>query len=118
MVALPNIDINIKCGNSLISRFDIKSEFTSQDIQQKIKDYKNCVQDYKNPILKQFESKDKLQEKIERLKKFFATEFINDNLREQLNSALKAHLKQFGSFSLENAELYAKNLTLKSQTKI
>lgn len=117
MQTLPNIDINIKCGNSLISRFDIKSEFTSQDIQQKIKDYKNCVQDYKNPILKQFESKDKLQEKIERLKKFFATEFINDNLREQLNSVLKAHLKQFGSFSLENAELYAQEFDIEISNK-
>jgi adenine-specific DNA-methyltransferase len=39
---LPNIDINIKCGNSLISRFDIKDDLKSRSIQAEIKDYKDC----------------------------------------------------------------------------
>ena len=48
---LPNIDINIKVGNSLISRFglddDLKSAFKGKDVKYKFKDYKTAVSDYK-----------------------------------------------------------------------
>ncbi len=49
---LPNIDINIKAGNSLISRFglddDLKDAFKGKDVKYKFKDYKKAVADYKN----------------------------------------------------------------------
>lgn len=49
---LPNIDINIKCGNSLISRFslddDLKDAFKNKDIDYSFIDYKNAVFEYKN----------------------------------------------------------------------
>ncbi len=48
---LPNIDINIKCGNSLISRFnledDLKSAFNNKDVNYSFTDYKNAVAEYK-----------------------------------------------------------------------
>jgi hypothetical protein len=48
---LPNIDINIKCGNSLISRFnledDLKDAFKNKDLNYTFLDYKNAVSEYK-----------------------------------------------------------------------
>ncbi|EFK33527.1 Type IIS restriction enzyme Eco57I [Chryseobacterium gleum] len=48
---LPNIDINIKCGNSLISKFalndSLKSAFKSKEITFSVEDYKQAVKDYK-----------------------------------------------------------------------
>lgn len=48
---LPNIDINIKCGNSLISRFnlddDLKDAFKNKDLNYTFSDYKNAVTEYK-----------------------------------------------------------------------
>jgi len=48
---LPNIDINIKCGNSLISRFklddDLKGAFKNKDLNYTFTDYKNAVTEYK-----------------------------------------------------------------------
>lgn len=48
---LPNIDINIKTGNSLISRFglddDLKTAFKSGDNPYTLQDYKNAVKEYK-----------------------------------------------------------------------
>ena len=47
---LPNIDINIKCGNSLISRFaldvDVKQVLQKQKFS--IEEYRNAVQTYRN----------------------------------------------------------------------
>jgi hypothetical protein len=48
---LPNIDINIKCGNSLISRFkledDLSDAFKDKKISYSFADYKNAVAEYK-----------------------------------------------------------------------
>ncbi len=35
LVTLPNIDINIKTGNSLISRFDLNDELKTKDIKRR-----------------------------------------------------------------------------------
>ncbi|WP_233883435.1 type IIG restriction enzyme/methyltransferase [Tenacibaculum piscium] len=49
---LPNIDINIKCGNSLISRFnlndDLKEAFNNKELNYSFIDYKNAVAEYKD----------------------------------------------------------------------
>jgi adenine-specific DNA-methyltransferase len=45
---LPNIDINIKCGNSLISRFGLTDEIKDKNIKNEIKEYKTKVTQYKN----------------------------------------------------------------------
>nr|WP_170150586.1 Eco57I restriction-modification methylase domain-containing protein [Marinifilum flexuosum] len=48
---LPNIDINIKCGNSLVSRFklddDLKAAFKGKDVKYNFNDYKDAVLEYK-----------------------------------------------------------------------
>jgi len=49
---LPNIDINIKEGNALLSRYSLtnslKSAFNNKDLGVSIADYKNAVNDYKS----------------------------------------------------------------------
>ncbi|MBD2394127.1 Eco57I restriction-modification methylase domain-containing protein [Cyanobacterium aponinum FACHB-4101] len=50
---LPNIDINIKCGNSLISRFDLKDSISSPKVKRQIAEYKEAVKAYRNPESKQ-----------------------------------------------------------------
>ena len=65
---LPNIDINIKCGNSLISRFGIKDDLKSRSIQAEIKDYKDKVIQYKQNI----GSKRDVAQAIEALKTKFS----------------------------------------------
>ncbi|NPD47806.1 Eco57I restriction-modification methylase domain-containing protein [Lentimicrobium sp. S6] len=48
---LPNIDINIKTGNSLISRFkledDLEDAFKGSEVKHSFTDYKNAVAEYK-----------------------------------------------------------------------
>ena len=44
---LPNIDINIKCGNSLVSYFDLKNKISIPKITSRINIYKNLVNAYK-----------------------------------------------------------------------
>ncbi|MFP9115988.1 Eco57I restriction-modification methylase domain-containing protein, partial [Flavobacterium sp. RHBU_3] len=78
---LPNIDINIKNGNSLISRFDLTSDLKTAFKKSKISviDYKNAVADYKNATSK--EEKKRLIELIEEIKNNFRTE-ISKNSKE------------------------------------
>ncbi|MBK8657525.1 MAG: hypothetical protein IPN22_01250 [Bacteroidetes bacterium] len=47
---LPNIDINIKCGNSLLSRFTFDSDLSKalKSIKYDVKAYRGFVNDYKN----------------------------------------------------------------------
>ena len=54
---LPNIDINIKCGNSLLSNHPINSPFTTsptleftKELADQIQDYKSAVQRYKDSL--------------------------------------------------------------------
>jgi adenine-specific DNA-methyltransferase len=68
---LPNIDINIKCGNSLISRFEVKDSVfeTIPNFQNKLKDYSYWVSEYKN--IKDKGAKTKLAEQIQDFKNGF-----------------------------------------------
>ena len=52
---LPNIDINIKNGNSLISRFALDSDLKTALKKSKIsiEDYKNAVSNYRNATTKE-----------------------------------------------------------------
>ncbi len=78
---LPNIDINIKCGNSLISRFSLDSDLSKalKSIKYDIKAYRGFVNDYKNE--KNREVKRGLQQIIDKIKTDFKTE-INKNSKE------------------------------------
>lgn len=73
---LPNIDINIKCGNSLLSRFALDADLTKalKSIKYDIKAYRGFVNDYKNE--KNREIKKGLQKIIDGIKSDFKTEII------------------------------------------
>jgi len=68
---LPNIDINIKCGNSLISRFglgiDLKVELSK--LKYTVRDYQESVFKYKNAIAKT--EKQELENLIQEIKENF-----------------------------------------------
>ena len=85
---LPNIDINIKCGNSLISRFaldaDLKPVLKRSKLQ--ISDYRNAVSAYRSADCK--EQKREMNQLIDRIKNDFRTEIsLNDPLIARLSKA-------------------------------
>ncbi|WP_017293078.1 type IIG restriction enzyme/methyltransferase [Geminocystis herdmanii] len=82
---LPNIDINIKCGNSLISRFDLKSDLklALKKHHLTIKDYQQAIKTYHNP--KNREEKQEVIRLIKQIKDNFTTVMTgNDPLQQEL----------------------------------
>jgi adenine-specific DNA-methyltransferase len=73
---LPNIDINIKCGNSLLNRFPLDADLSKilKNIKYDIEQYRNFVNDYKNE--KNKDLKKDLQKIIYGIKSDFNTEII------------------------------------------
>ena len=84
---LPNIDINIKCGNSLISRFPINSNLKQLAKTSKwtIFSYQNAVQSYKNSTDKN------VKRDLEKLIKDIKSNYIN--AIQQKNPALQKYYK-------------------------
>ncbi len=83
---LPNIDINIKCGNSLLSRFTLDADLSKalKSIKYDITAYRGFVNDYKNE--KSREVKRGLQKIINDIKADFRTEISkNDPKQIKLN---------------------------------
>ncbi len=78
---LPNIDINIKCGNSLISRFGLDEDLkqTLKKSKQTIQSYKDAVKTYQNADSK--EQKREMEDLISGIKSNFKTE-ISSNSKE------------------------------------
>lgn len=76
---LPNIDINIKTGNSLINRFnlddDLKDAFKGKEVSYNFKDYKNAVAEYKDTNSK--ERKREVLEIINEVKHNFKSSLDN-----------------------------------------
>ncbi len=109
---LPNIDINIKNGNSLISRFaldsDLKTALKKTNIS--IDDYKNAVSNYRNATSK--EQKWNLEKLIENIKTDFRTE-INRNSKE-LRDLDKFKAEYYNKY--ESSQLFETELT-KAQQK-
>jgi len=70
---LPNIDINIKSGNSLISRFELSDDLKSsfKKINCTFQDYKTAVEKYK--ITKERKKKKEIFDIIEKIKTSFQT---------------------------------------------
>jgi adenine-specific DNA-methyltransferase len=104
---LPNIDINIKCGNSLISRYaldvDLKQALKKSKIT--ITQYKNAVQSYRHASNK--EQKRELESLITKIKGDFRTEISNnDPLIKKLNTKRgeKDFLSQHQLFELSKSE--------------
>lgn len=71
---LPNIDINIKCGNSLISRFPINADLkiALKKSGVSVRDYRDAVSSYRNT--KDKSQKQKLQSLIGEIKTKFSNE--------------------------------------------
>lgn len=87
LVTLPNIDINIKEGNSLISRFDLSDDYSklSNNIKNNMKfaaqKYKDQVFIYKSTSDK--DTRNKAAQEIKKLKKLFS-EFANPTDKDYL----------------------------------
>ena len=89
---LPNIDINIKQGNSLISRFSLDADLSKalKSIKYSIEDYRGFVNDYKNATDK--ETKRGFEKLIEQIKKDFRTEIGKNDPKVQLLSKKSGEL--------------------------
>jgi hypothetical protein len=92
---LPNIDINIKCGNSLISRFDIDIDLKEEEAKLKfsVKDYQEAVYQYKNAVSK--EEKSKLDKLILEMKNNFRGEVEKHTRLNRDKYRLQAELAAF-----------------------
>lgn len=83
---LPNIDINIKHGNSLLSRFALESDLTGtlNNSNWNINTYKSAVHSYHNAQSK--EEKREFESLIESIKRDFRTEIATyDPINKKLN---------------------------------
>ena len=76
---LPNIDINIKCGNSLISRFAIDADITQalKKSKWKLTDYRNAVSTYRNAQSK--DQKREMEQLIVDIKTDFRSEISSND---------------------------------------
>ncbi len=105
---LPNIDINIKCGNSLISRFGLEADLKKALKQSKwnIESYKLAVATYRNAENK--EQKREMEQLIADIKGNFRSEIaVNDpkKLRlEKLKGELFNYTQQVGLFERSKKE--------------
>ncbi|WP_120807299.1 class I SAM-dependent DNA methyltransferase [Helicobacter pylori] len=130
---LPNIDINIKCANSLISRFALKDKALLKDEKNKnlkysIAEYKELVKIYKDPqILESLThpikdsnavgkyAKERLYQELKQNPNKDFKKALNDRI-EKIKKAFKLTLDpppkelKFKKFLKEHLELYGKSI--------
>ena len=118
---LPNIDINIKCGNSLISRFELDADLKKALKSSKwtIDSYRIAVDTYRNAQNK--EQKREMEKLIDDIKNDFRSEIsLNDPKVKKLNK-LKGEIfgmtNQTQMFELTKREKTAWNKKLKKLTE-
>ncbi|MCV3371011.1 Eco57I restriction-modification methylase domain-containing protein [Campylobacter lari] len=96
---LPNIDINIKCGNSLISYFEIhKSLSHYPNIKERMDKYKRIVKDYKEGF---YTDKTLIAKEIKNLKESFKNFCLKDKFTKeikQLTNEANEYSKKYGDF--------------------
>ncbi|WQZ32699.1 class I SAM-dependent DNA methyltransferase [Helicobacter pylori] len=103
---LPNIDINIKCGNSLISRFSLHDNLKKiPNIKKKIQEYKDLVAQYKDPNPLFPLNKTDLTNKIQDLKTTFSLELKDSKTKEELEKTIEKHIKKYNFFALDDKSL-------------
>ncbi len=103
---LPNIDINIKCGNSLISRFSLHDNLKKiPNIKKKIQEYKDLVAQYKDPNPLSPLNKTDLTNKIQDLKTTFSLELKDPKTKAELENAIEKHIKKYNFFALDDKSL-------------
>ena len=108
---LPNIDINIKSGNSLLSRFNLDTDLKTALKKAKISivEYKNAFHKYQNAENK--EQKWDLEHFIDKIKHNFRTE-INKNSKEVKELQ---NLKSEYYLKYEQAQLFDDTLTIEQE---
>ncbi|GAA7512341.1 class I SAM-dependent DNA methyltransferase [Helicobacter pylori] len=130
---LPNIDINIKCANSLISRFALKDKALlktekNQNLEYYIAEYKELVKIYKDPkILESLTypikdsnavrkyAKERLYQELAQNPNKDFKKALNDRI-EKIKKAFKLTLDpppkelKFKKFLKEHLELYGKSI--------
>ncbi|GAA6961374.1 class I SAM-dependent DNA methyltransferase [Helicobacter pylori] len=103
---LPNIDINIKCANSLISRFNLNDDLKKiPNIKQKIQEYKDLVAQYKDPNPLYPLNKQDLINKIQDLKNTFSLTLKDPKTKAELEKAIEKHIKDYNYFALDDKSL-------------
>ncbi|KMT67414.1 type IIG restriction enzyme/methyltransferase [Helicobacter pylori] len=103
---LPNIDINIKCANSLISRFSLHDDLKKiPNIKQKIQEYKDLVTQYKDPNPLYPLNKADLINKIQDLKNTFSLTLKDPKTKAELEKAIEKHIKKYNDFALDDKSL-------------
>ena len=98
---LPNIDINIKCGNSLLSNHPINSPFTTsptldftKELADQIQDYKSAVQRYKDSL----SSKSEIIDELEKIKTTLIGHLSeNSQTSQSLRKNLESFVKVYGA---------------------
>lgn len=109
---LPNIDINIKVGDSLISRFalDIDLKEALKQSKLSVSQYRKAVGSYKNAHSK--DEKRKLEKLIRDIKQNFKAEILNTDTRyikaRTLELQLLAIRGQDNLFDLDESQIKAK----------
>ncbi|ECO3452634.1 class I SAM-dependent DNA methyltransferase [Campylobacter jejuni] len=114
---LPNIDINIKCGNSLVSYFETgKSLSHYPNIKERINKYKRIVKDYKEGF---YTDKSRINQEIKNLKISFKNFCFADKFKKEMkgfNDKCEKYSKKYGNFLAvddENLKFFVSaNLTL------
>lgn len=114
---LPNIDINIKCGNSLVSYFETgKSLNHYPNIKERINKYKRIVKDYKEGF---YIDKSHINQEIKNLKISFKNFCFADKFKKEMksfNDKCEKYSKKYGNFLAINDEnlkfFVSANLTL------
>ncbi|WP_187834871.1 class I SAM-dependent DNA methyltransferase [Helicobacter pylori] len=130
---LPNIDINIKCANSLISRFALKDKALlktekNKNLEYYIAEYKELVKIYKDPkILESLTrpikdsnavrkyAKERLYQELAQNPNKDFKKILNDRI-EKIKEAFKLTLEppqkelKFKKFLKEHLELYGKSI--------
>lgn len=115
---LPNIDINIKCGNSLISRFPLDADIKQALKKSKwtIDSYRLAVMAYRNASSK--EEKWALVKWIEEIKRDFRSEVSRNDKRkielENLKWDIITLTKQGNLFEMSKAEKESREKEVKS----
>ncbi len=130
---LPNIDINIKCGNSLISRFALKDKALlksekNKNLKYSIAEYKELVKIYKDPqILETIThpikdsdavgkyAKERLYQELKQNPNQDFKKALNDRI-EKIKEVFKLTLEppqkelKFKKFLKEHLELYGRSI--------
>ncbi|GAA8097579.1 class I SAM-dependent DNA methyltransferase [Helicobacter pylori] len=103
---LPNIDINIKCANSLISRFNLNDDLKKiPNIKKKIQEYKDLVAQYKDPNPLYPLNKQDLINKIQDLKNTFSLTLKDHKTKAELEKAIEKHITKYNDFALDDKSL-------------